>query len=192
MASFAARLANRIQANPSFQADYSWLCANGIAALTQNSDLRVVTPETEDNAVRLTRLVESASCLAMDESTHSHKMAQTIALYGVASNNEPRVTAACEHILAQLGNFPAADFVRQRGKLENDALPTIVRVRDFARRYQNTVTLPNGRLPLTDFQFDIWGDLESGKSTAISAPTSAGKWGACWAWASASATSCRR
>lgn len=175
MANFAARLAKRIQANPVFQRDYSWLCANGIAALTENRDLRIEVDASEDDTLRLTRLVESASCFAMDDDVRSHHLAQAIALYGVASNVEPGLVAACGHILAELGNFPAASFVRQRSKLDDSHLPNIVHVRDFARRYQNTVSLPSGRISLTDFQLDIWGDLTQGRSTAVSAPTSAGK-----------------
>ncbi|MGE7083827.1 DEAD/DEAH box helicase [Achromobacter xylosoxidans] len=175
MANFAARLANRIQANPRFWADYQWLCANGVVLLTQNNDLRVEALEDADDDTRLIKLIESASCLAMNDSIYSHKIAQTIALYSVATSSEPNILAACEHILAQLGNFPAADFVRQRSKLPDDALPTVVHARNFYRRYQNTVALPHGKLPLTDFQLDIWADLEAGHSAAISAPTSAGK-----------------
>ena len=175
MANFAARLANRIQTNERFQSDYRWLCANGVVSLTQNADLVLEATAIEDGHERLARLVESASCLAMDEAVHSHKLAQTIALYSVASSSDPGISAACEHILAQLGNFPAAEFVRRRGNRTDDAAPMLLHVRDFVRRYRNTVELPSGRLPLTDFQFDIWADLEAGRSAAISAPTSAGK-----------------
>jgi len=176
MANFAARLANRIQANPAFWADFQWLCANGVVSLTQNPDIKLVAESADgDSDIRLARLVESASCLAMDDSVASHKLAQTIALYCVASTRVAGIAAACEHILAQLGNFPAAEFVRRRSAREDCAMPALMHVRDFARRYRNTVALPSGKLPLTDFQFDIWDDLESGRSTAISAPTSAGK-----------------
>ncbi|MFM0390990.1 DEAD/DEAH box helicase [Paraburkholderia phytofirmans] len=175
MANFAARLAKRIQANPSFQKDYSWLCAHGIAALTENKDLQLEVDETEDELLRLTRLVESASCLALADDERSHHFAQAIALYGVASNKEPGLVAACGHILSELGNFPASSFVHDLHNFKEQSLPTIIQVRDFARRYQNTVALPSGRLPLTDFQFDIWSDLVKGRSTAICAPTSAGK-----------------
>ncbi|MFM0598402.1 DEAD/DEAH box helicase [Paraburkholderia dilworthii] len=175
MANFAARLAKRIQDNPSFQRDYSWLCANGIAALTENQDLQLDVDSSEDEDVRLTRLVESASCFAMDDDMRSHQLAQTIALYGVAANRDPAFVAACSHILSELGNFPASSFIRRLHSVEEDSLPRVVHVRDYARRYHNTVSLPSGHLPLTDFQFDIWEDLTHGRSTAISAPTSAGK-----------------
>ncbi|MDR5810632.1 DEAD/DEAH box helicase [Caballeronia sp. LZ019] len=175
MANFAARVAARIRSNPSFQRDFSWLCARGIAALAENKDLRLEADESADDLLRLTRLVESASCLALAEDDVSHQFAQTIALYAVASDKEPGLVAACGHILSELGNFPASTFVQSLHGLKDQVLPPLIQVRDFARRYQNTVTLPGGRLPLTDFQFDIWSDLVHGRSTAISAPTSAGK-----------------
>ncbi|MBR8356012.1 DEAD/DEAH box helicase [Burkholderia vietnamiensis] len=175
MANFAARLSKRIQENPTFKSDYSWLCANGIAALTENRDLQLDVDQSEDETVRLTRLVESASCFAMDNDVRSHQLALTIALYGVASNREPALAAACGRILAELGNFPASSFVRKLHNIEEESLPRVVHVRDFARRYHNTVKLPSGSIPLTDFQFDIWQDLTEGLSTAVSAPTSAGK-----------------
>jgi hypothetical protein len=175
MANFAARLAKRIKENPSFQRDYSWLCASGIAALTENGDLQLNVDGSEDEDLRLTRLVESASCFAMDDDFRSHQLAQTIALYGVAAKRGPEIVAACSHILSELGNFPASSFIRRKHGVEEDSLPRVVHVRDFTRRYHNTVSLPSGQIPLTDFQFDIWEDLAQGRSTAISAPTSSGK-----------------
>ncbi|MPV60688.1 hypothetical protein CFB46_21440 [Burkholderia sp. HI2761] len=175
MANFAARLAKRIQNNPFFQRDYSWLCSSGIAALTENADLKLDVDGDEDEDLRLTRLVESASCFVMDDDHRSRQLAQTIALYGVASKRGPEIVAACSHILSELGNFPASSFIRHKHGVKEDSLPSIVHVRDFTRRYHNTVSLPSGQIPLTDFQFDIWQDLAQGHSTAISAPTSAGK-----------------
>lgn len=175
MGNFASRLSQRIRENEMFRADYTWLCSKGILTLIGNDAVEHPVLSEDKELIKLVRLVESASCMVLDENTESQKLAQTIALYGVVSSSVTVLTQACEHILTQLGNFPAADFVRARQENKTLLLPSYVGLKDYARRQFNTVDFSGEPLALTDFQHEIWEDLQTGKSAAISAPTSAGK-----------------
>ncbi|KER70037.1 hypothetical protein HR51_21675 [Burkholderia cepacia] len=119
------------------------------------------------------KLAQSALILAQASDTKNWMLAQDIA-YALASlhlTEEQR--EVCSHVLATLGNFPAADFLLPEST--SKALPWALQLDEGLRKADNTIEVMGQKAVLTDFQADIWNGLKSNRYLSVSAPTSAGK-----------------
>lgn len=178
MMSFASELAHDIRQEPSFWADLASLRAAGIrstllpsSAGTLSSEVVVVQgPDLNERA--LVRLLNSASIFAQATDATSLDLAQQIAVFASLASDDIGTYDAAVHILTGLGNFPG--LTKLRGKrAEDQGLQS--RIRTALLRELNSVDIAGKRVALTDFQLGVWDSLRNRGSTAISAPTSAGK-----------------
>jgi superfamily II DNA/RNA helicase len=77
--------------------------------------------------------------------------------------------------LIRIGNFPALSYAKRRYSVTEESLPLRVVAEATARKEANSVLFGDTEIALTDFQYQLWTELNSGESIGISAPTSAGK-----------------
>ncbi len=77
--------------------------------------------------------------------------------------------------LAWLGNFPALSYAKRRFNASEQALPVRELYRFYERQAQNTVQIGDVETALTDFQIQLWNQLNKHNTIGVSAPTSAGK-----------------
>ncbi|WP_439684431.1 DEAD/DEAH box helicase [Cupriavidus oxalaticus] len=166
MAEFSSRLAERIEASPLFQ--------EAFADLQQQSLIPLVGGMPNLEAVRAARLSEAAIALARSTEARHLGLAQEIAYSLAACEADFRLRSVWRHILAETGNFPAGDYLSDKPLAEQD-LPWTLKVREAARRSQNTVTVLGQEIVFTDFQADVWWQLHGHQFVNVSAPTSAGK-----------------
>lgn len=178
MMSFASELAHDIRQEPSFWADLASLRAAGIrstllpsSAGTRSSEVAVVQgPDLNERA--LVRLLNSASIFAQATDATSLDLAQQIAVFASLASDDTGTYDAAVHILTGLGNFPGLTKLRAQ-RAEDQGLQS--RIRTALLRELNSVDMAGKRVALTNFQFGVWDSLRNRGSTAISAPTSAGK-----------------
>jgi hypothetical protein len=78
-------------------------------------------------------------------------------------------------VLSRIGNFPALSYAKRRYLITEESLPLRVVVESVARKEANSIQLGDAAIALTDFQHQLWIELNSGEAIGISAPTSAGK-----------------
>lgn len=166
MAEFAFRLAERIESSPLFQ--------EALADLQQQSLIPLVGGQSSLETARAARLSEAAIALARSTEPRHQGLAQDIAYSLVACHADSRLRGVWRHILAETGNFPAGDYVSDRPLIEQE-LPWTLKVREAARRDQNTVSVLGREIVFTDFQADVWSQLHGHQFVNVSAPTSAGK-----------------
>lgn len=166
MAEFAFRLAERIVSSPLFQ--------EALADLQQQSLKPLVGSPPSLESVRTARLSEAAIALARSTEPRHQGLAQDIAYSLAACHADSRLRGVWRHILAETGNFPAGDYV-SHGTLIEQELPWTLKVREAARRDQNTVNVLGREIVFTNFQADVWGQLHGHQFVNVSAPTSAGK-----------------
>ncbi|MCO4861251.1 DEAD/DEAH box helicase [Cupriavidus sp. WGlv3] len=166
MAEFSFRLAERIESSPLFQ--------EALADLQQQSLVPLLGGLPSLESVRAARLSEAAIALARSTEPRHQGLAQDIAYSLAACHADSRLRGVWRHILAETGNFPAGDYVSDRPLIEQE-LPWTLKVREAARRDQNTVTVLNQEIVFTDFQADVWWQLHGHQFVNVSAPTSAGK-----------------
>ncbi|QET02989.1 DEAD/DEAH box helicase [Cupriavidus pauculus] len=166
MAEFAFRLAERIESSPLFQ--------EALADLQKQSLIPLVGGQSSLETVRAARLSEAAIALARSTEPRHQGLAQDIAYSLVACDADSRLRGVWRHILAETGNFPAGDYVSDRPLIEQE-LPWTLKVREAARRDQNTVNVLGREIVFTDFQADVWSRLHGHQFVNVSAPTSAGK-----------------
>jgi hypothetical protein len=178
MTNFASELARDIRQESAFWTDLASLRAVGIRAtlLSTNADdllpdvPSVDGPELVDEA--LVRLLNSASVFVQASDEASRDLAQQIAVFASIASNDVDIHDAAVHILAGLGNFPGLTKLRGFGS-EPQSLQA--RIRNALLRELNSVDMAGKRVALTEFQLNVWETLRTKVSTAISAPTSAGK-----------------
>lgn len=178
MTSFASELASDIRREPAFWADLASLRAVGIRATLQSESVKNLHavgstfdgPDIDHDA--LIRLLNSASVFAQASDESSRDLAQQIAVFASLTSPDEDIQDAVVHILAGLGNFPG--LAKLRGaRSETRGLQN--RIRNALLRELNSVEMAGKRVALTEFQLDVWESLQTKDSTAISAPTSAGK-----------------
>jgi hypothetical protein len=143
--------------------------------LLQGRYIGVGGADFDDRA--LVRLLKSAAILAASSNQDFRKEAYKIATAASELEFErfPGVANLLLLVLSRIGNFPAILYAKKKFLIQDPELParTIAEV-DF-REAANTVKWGDQSVSLTDFQLKLWGDLLSGQSVGISAPTSAGK-----------------
>lgn len=178
MTSFASELAADIRRQPAFWEDLASLRAVGIRATlmsTRAQDLfaeapTINGPDLTDDA--LVRLLNSASVFAQAADEGSQDLAQQIAVFASLASADDDIHDAAVHILTSLGNFPGLAKLRGASSV---TLGLQARMRNALLRELNSVDMAGKRVALTEFQLDVWESLRTKFSTAISAPTSAGK-----------------
>ncbi|MFV8594367.1 DEAD/DEAH box helicase [Ralstonia pseudosolanacearum] len=166
MSDFPSRLAERIETSPLFRAALTELQQQSLAPLM--GDAPKLTPfQTE-------KLSQAAVALARSSEPKHLGLAQEIAYSLAACEADSSLRSVWRHVLAEIGNFPAGDYV-SGNSLANENLPWILRLREAARRRENTVSVLGQEIVFTDFQADVWRRLHGHQFVNVSAPTSAGK-----------------
>ena len=178
MTSFAAELAHDIRQEPAFWLDLASLRAVGIRSTLLTTSVEgfstlgptVKGPNLSGDA--LVRLLNSASVFAQASDEPSRDLAQQIAVFASLASSDAYIVGAAVHILSGLGNFPG---LTKLGGAASESQGLQARIRNMLLRELNSVDMAGKRVALTGFQLDVWDSLQTKGSTAISAPTSAGK-----------------
>jgi len=178
MTSFASELAHDIRQEHAFWVDLAALRAVGIRSTllaTSADDAFAVGPTVNGPNLEgeaLVRLMNSASVFAQATDEPSRDLAQQIAVFASLATNDADIQDAAVHILSGLGNFPGLTKLRGIG---SDSQSLQARIRNALLRELNSVDMAGKQVALTEFQLEVWDGLRTNVSTAISAPTSAGK-----------------
>lgn len=172
MSTFATEVAMDIRREPGFWSDLAGLRAVGIRStvLPANREVGVEGPALAEKA--LTRLLNTASVFASAQDEESKELAQQIAVFASLASNDDFVREASIRILSDLGNFPGLRKLEDQHPVE---LGFETHMRRGLLRELNSVDMAGVRVPLTEYQLDLWRSLSSSSATAVSAPTSAGK-----------------
>jgi len=168
-------LSERIWANSQFRGEYAALVlesiTRGVVGLTQ--------PRREDDwRARVRRLLQSATHLAATQEPIYRQAAYRIATaaFGLYGSEYDNIREVVSFILTRLGNFPAVNLLYGGRREGNDTgLPLPLWFEVESREVNNSVRVNGDFQLLTDFQKRLWESLESRMSTAVTAPTSAGK-----------------
>ena len=167
-------LAHRIWINSEFKAEYVDLLLESIG---QGIGL-TPAPRKKDWRESLRRLLQSASHFAATSSTMYREAAYRIvaATYSLYRLDYENILDAMSFVLGRLGNFPATNLLYGTGEHQAyDSLPQALWFEIESRQLSNSVRVNGHSEILTDFQKRLWDSLESKVSTAVTAPTSAGK-----------------
>lgn len=172
MSTFATEVAAEIRQEPGFWNDLAELRAVGIRStvLQENEQVRVEGPVLAVRA--LTRLLNTASVFASATDEESKDLAQQIAVFASLASGDDIVREASIRILSDLGNFPGLRKLEGEHPVD---LGFETHMRSGLLRELNTVNMAGARVPLTEYQLDLWRSLDSSPAIAVSAPTSSGK-----------------
>ncbi len=123
----------------------------------------------------LLRCVQAATVLALSDSPERQGAAYGIAACAVDLDREdlPGLAGVLRIVLTRLGNFPALVSAPHVETFRR--LPLLSALAEEVRRDGNRISLGNISMELTDFQRDLWQNLDEGANVSVSAPTSAGK-----------------
>jgi DEAD/DEAH box helicase len=166
-------LSSNIWAREAFQSEYERLLHGSLVRSVHVTGATVGTLDRDS----IKRLLQSASHFSASTSPVYREAAYRIAtsawtLFGGEYQNLRDIAL---HILGRLGNFPAANFLNG-GKALNGGLPEALWLEFESRELRNSVRFGDQfDIALTDFQKRLWETLAIGESTAVTAPTSAGK-----------------
>ena len=166
MANFSSALASRIETSPLFR--------EALANLQQQSlaPLLGMAPKMEQKEAA--KLTEAALAFARSGEHRHVELAQEITYALAACDSDSALRGAWRHVLAEIGNFPAGDYI-SRLPLAEENLPLILKLKEASRRDENTISVLDREIVLTDFQADVWIGLQNSQFLNVSAPTSAGK-----------------
>lgn len=123
-------------------------------------------------------LLSIASRLALSKDSAEQAVAYNIAtklteLYG---SSMPTVVETTNVLLARLGNFPGCTVTKKRfGEPKLVSPFSLHALEAMARREENTITIREDEIVLTDFQHRLYDVRSKWPSVSVSAPTSAGK-----------------
>lgn len=172
MSTFATEVAIEIRQEPGFWGDLAELRAVGIRStvLEANEQVHIEGPVLGEKA--LTRLLNTASVFASATDEESKELAQQIAVFASLASTDAHVREASIRILSDLGNFPGLRKLEREHPID---LGFETHMRSGLLRELNTVDMAGARVPLTEYQLNLWRSLDSSSATAVSAPTSAGK-----------------
>jgi len=168
---FGGLLATKIRSHEQFWSDLSSLQSTAVLSLSVGPT--GFSTAIHSDPVALSRLMYSASIFAqaLDEKTRG--LAQSIALCALITTPESNIVERSKSILASVGNYPAVSYVEKQFSQTSSTLLAELRVQLL--KELNSVEIGGKEVPLTEFQYDVWKSLPSTTSTAVSAPTSAGK-----------------
>lgn len=166
---FIDSVCTQISSDEEFVKDYNDLLRQSI--LTHIG--RPSVAKLEEEALR--RLIQSAAIFSQSAHPQWRQLAYRIGFASLSGIDVlDGIGAASRLILARLGNYPAIRFAFGAHH-EPDTLPETLFYEIVSRRDDNTVKVGDRNATLTDMQKSVWDKLVSGKSLALSAPTSAGK-----------------
>ncbi len=152
MADFPSRLAERIEASPLFRAALTELQQQSLAPLMGYTP-KLAPLQTE-------KLSQAAVALARSSEPKHVGLAQEIAYSLAACSAESGLRGVWRHVLAEIGNFPAGDYI-SGNSVSNENLPWMLRLREASRRRENTVSVLGKEIVFTDFQADVWWRLSA-------------------------------
>lgn len=123
----------------------------------------------------LLRCLQAATVLALSRNPERQKAAYGIAACAAGLNREdlPGLAGVLRIVLTRLGNFPALASSPHVETFRR--LPLLAALAEEVRRDGNRISLGDLAIDLTDFQRDLWRQLDQGANVSVSAPTSAGK-----------------
>lgn len=169
------QLSSQIWARDAFQREFSELTIAGISQSLGVSPS--ITSELSD--VVVPRLLECASHFAASTRWEHRAAAYRIAIaaWQIAPRELSNLRQVVHFVLGRLGNFPAAQhLLATTHGTDFDNLPIPLMNEIESRAFGNSVSVAAQRsITLTDFQRLLWDTLTAGETTAITAPTSAGK-----------------
>lgn len=173
MSQFALELSQKLVGHQQYWDTYSALQNAGT---TSTLTLPIVSSELPLEKQSVALLLYCASVFAQTHDDYFKGMAQTIAINSLLLNNsnsqiEERNKSI--RILTELGNFPGVNYVEKTyGKSD---LPLLGMLQRKVSEGLNSVEVDGNKISLTDYQREVWAELPTSHSLAISAPTSAGK-----------------
>ncbi|TWE07771.1 helicase-like protein [Pseudomonas sp. AG1028] len=170
MSTFAAELSSRFLKNEKFKAALNHLQGCGAVSALPES---VIQPHGLPDNDRLGKMLYCASVLAQSGIELHISLAQAIAFNAMLVSQDPSVLERCTAILTEIGNFPSLIYAEKRFSTKPSTLLGMIQ-RNVVEQL-NTVEVAGTAVALTDYQRKVWGSLQSRRSLAISAPTSAGK-----------------
>lgn len=133
---------------------------------------------TDDDA---RKLLGRASVLSLSNEQPHRAIAYEVAtrLVELFGNRIPGLVSTADLILSRIGNFPGRKLLRKRYVGGTDmvpAAPARLKLERIGRELENTIVGPDQKaLILTDFQHELFSELDGAASVSVSAPTSAGK-----------------
>jgi len=163
-------LIERIWKNPAFHRECDELRTEWI-----QRELKAA-PTSALSEAALIRLLRAAAVLSLSNDGDQRDAAYRIAAssFDLRRASHPGASAMANVILSRLGNFPAINLVN--GIVDVSAFtPLSLLTEEQDRRAKNEVQVSGKTTTFTDFQRELWRDLQSGASVGVSAPTSAGK-----------------
>lgn len=167
--SFIDNLCKRITDNPKFLAEFDAIERESIL---NGSGLGGGIP-IEDAALQ--RLMQSAAIFAQSGNLEWRQLAYRISIGSLTYQEKfGGVSNVAQLTLARLGNYPAIRFAFSSEQKTQYLVPTLF-FEIQGRQDENTVRVGDRATTLTDMQQTVWRAVVSGKSLALSAPTSAGK-----------------
>lgn len=169
-------LSRRIWERPEFQAEYHQLLRDNLGHSINVKSTPAILLQRDS----LRRLLQSATHFAASTDPILREAAYRIAtgswmLFGDEYDN---IREIAHLILGRLGNFPAINFLFSGSDTETrgQKLPNGLWLEVKALQVSNAVKIGEGfEVTLTDFQKRLWESLRSGRSVAVTAPTSTGK-----------------
>lgn len=162
-------LCHRISSNINFKQEYAELTKTGL-----QGTLGLGAPYQFDDSA-LKRLTQAAAIFSQSAAISNRRKAYRIAIGALRFQDTHNGIAEVIRLLfARLGNYPASAFA-----FAGLVLPKTINRDAFfeieGHKADNTIVIGGTEAVLTDTQRDVWTNLQSGKSLAFSAPTSAGK-----------------
>lgn len=170
--SFSSELATEIWAETAFHDDFGKLEAANVRMELKEGDLLETQPAVAPDLLK--RLMQVALIFAESDDDGLRETAQRIstAALRLAGND---VLDLYSLVQGRLRNFPALGS-RDGGALPPIHAPLSLQYEFVSKRTQQTVQAGDeSEHVLTPFQLETWNVLRSGRSTALSGPTSAGK-----------------
>ncbi len=163
-------LVERIWRNPKFHHEFNALQTEWLQRELKADPAAPLADEA------LIRLLRAATLLSLSTDGNQRDAAYRIATsaFDLRRATHPGAPAIASVVLSRLGNFPAINLVNGIVDVSNFT-PLSLLTEEQDRRAKNEVQVSGKTTALTDFQRELWRDLQSGASVGVSAPTSAGK-----------------
>jgi hypothetical protein len=168
-------LSAQIWGREAFQSDYRQLLEIELVSFL---DSEAQNTSSLDYST-ISRLLQSATHFSASSHPQFREAAYRIAVstWKLFGNEYENLKGIASFVLGRLGNFPAANYLCSNTDLSgSEDLPQALWFEIESHKEENSVEISeNTREILTDFQRRLWNALESGVSTSVTAPTSAGK-----------------
>lgn len=172
MDTFADSLSERVKDNDQFWADFEKISAKAISKTL--SGVNVSDENLDVSEMELKRLINAASIFSQSTLEQNKSLAQNIALYfAIIGGRESQEAAWAKKIFHDIGNHPGAQSLAD--KLIPPEVDFISYLRNRLLAKLNNVKINDLDYNLTDFQMDLWSEIQTSDAIAVSAPTSAGK-----------------